>query len=211
MIGQRRVSVGLAVAAVLALTGAGPAWAGEESGLSLGARLGYGFPLGEARAGVSLGDVVSAELPFQLEAAWRFDRSWRLGLWGRYGVSWLAGVFCPAGASCSGQDLGVGVQAAYAFAVPGWSPWVGAGAGLEWQTASVSVGGAKNDLVLFGLEFLDLQAGADWRLSSRLAIGPFASVALGRYRTVTSGGTSESLPAAAHAWLRLGVRGSFDL
>ena len=208
---EGRVRWSLTVATALVLAHAGTARAGEETGLSLGARVGYGIPMGDARAGISLGDVVSGQVPVQLDATWRFDRSWRLGLYAQYGFAQVAGAFCPAGASCSGDNLRLGVQAAYAFAAADWSPWIGAGVGVEWQTATVSTGGDSSDLRLFGFEILNLQAGVDWRPSAGLALGPFASFALGQYRTVTSGGASESLATALHEWLQLGVKGTFDL
>ncbi len=207
---EGRARCSLAVAAALALAHAGAARAGEQSGLSLGARVGYGIPLGDARAGISLGDVVSGQVPVQLDATWRFDRSWRLGLYAQYGIAQVAGAFCPAGASCSGQNFRLGVQTAYAFDAGDSSPWVGAGVGLEWQRASVSTGAVKNEIRLFGFEILNLQAGWDFRPAAGFSMGPFASFSLGQYRTVTSGGTSENLATALHEWLELGVRGAFD-
>ncbi len=208
---ERRLPLLAAVAAAMALAPLGPAGAGEESGLSLGARVAYGIPLGQAMSGVSLGDVVSGQIPIQLDADWRFDRSWRAGLYLQYGFATLAGAFCPAGAGCSGQNVRAGVQAAYAFAARGSRPWVGVGVGVEWQTASVSQTGIKNELRLFGLELLNLQAGWDFRPAGGFSLGPFASFSLGQYRTASSGGASENLTAAIHDWLQLGVRGAFDL
>ena len=148
---DRRLTLVAAVAAATALAPAVPARAGEESGLSLGARVGYGIPLGDAMAGVSLGDVVSGQVSVQLDADWRFDRSWRLGLYAQYGFATLAAASCPAGATCSGQNVRFGVQTAYAFAAGDSRPWVGAGLGVEWQAASVSQAGVDNELRLFGL------------------------------------------------------------
>jgi hypothetical protein len=199
------------LAAALVLAQAGTARAGPGSGLTLGARVGYGIPLGDAMAGVSLGDVVSGQIPVQLEAAWRFDRSFRLGLYAQYGFASVAGAFCPAGASCSGQNLRLGAEAAYALGTGRTRPWIGAGLGVEWQTAKVTAGGVGNDLQLFGLELLNLQAGVDFRPSAALGLGPFASFSLGQYLTVTSGGASLTLAAALHQWFQLGVRGAFDL
>ena len=208
---DRRLTLVAAVAAATALAPAVPARAGEESGLSLGARVGYGIPLGDAMAGVSLGDVVSGQVSVQLDADWRFDRSWRLGLYAQYGFATLAAASCPAGATCSGQNVRFGVQTAYAFAAGDSRPWVGAGLGVEWQAASVSQAGVDNELRLFGLEILNLQAGWDFRPAAGFSLGPFASFSVGQYRTVTSGGASESLATALHGWLQLGVKGAFDL
>lgn len=207
---DRRVAWSLAVAAALILARPGAARAGEESGLGLGARVGYGIPLGGAMAGVSLNDVVSGLAPFQLDGWWRFDPSWRLGLWARSGFTPVAGASCPAGASCSAQNLGLGAQVGYTFAgAP--RPWIGAGLGWEWQTLTVTLAGNRNVLHLLGVEFLDLQGGVDWRLSRAFALGPFASLDLGRYVTASAGGVTASLSGALHAWLQVGVRGTFDL
>ncbi len=207
---EGRVRWSLTVAAAVFLGHAGAARAGEQSGLSLGARVGYGIPMGDARGGISLGDVVSGQVPVQLDATWRFDRSWRLGLYAQYGFAQVGGAFCPAGASCSGDNLRLGVQAGYAFAAGGASPWVGAGLGLEWQTVSVSAAGIENQIRLFGLEILNLQAGWHFRPAAGFSLGPFASFSLGQYRTASSGGASENLATALHEWLELGVRGAFD-
>ncbi len=208
---ERRMLRHLALAAALALAHAGTARAGQDSGPSLGARAGYAIPVGDASAGISLGNVVAGLVPVQLDAAWRFDASWRLGMYFQYGLARIAGDFCPVGASCSGTQLRLGVQGAYALATGSPIPWIGIGLGAEWQTATVSADGARSTLRLLGFEVVDLQAGVDWRASSAFAIGPFASAGLGQYRTVISGGTSANLATALHGWLRLGVKATFDL
>lgn len=198
----------LASGTALAQAPASPAGP-SPSGFTIGARAGYGIPVGEAMSGVSLGDLASGQVPLQLDAFWRLDPSWRLGVYAQYGFATLAAASCPVGADCSGQNLRFGVQAAYAFDAAG--PWVGAGLGVEWQTATVSTAGVENQLRLFGLELLNLQAGWDFRPGGALSLGPFAAFALGQYRTATSGGVSENLDAALHGWVQIGVRGSFDL
>jgi hypothetical protein len=210
VITERRLPLRAAVAAAAVLALAGPARGGVESGPSLGVRVGYGIPLGDAMAGVSLGDVVSGQIPLQLDAMWRLDRSWSLGVYFQYGFATLAGAFCPAGATCSGQNLRLGAQAAYAFAGGGTGPWIGAGLGAEWQRAAVTTGGVENDLRLFGFEFLNLQAGWDFRPSPGLSLGPFAAFTMGQYGTAASGGATQSLSTALHEWIQLGVRGAFD-
>ncbi|HEU4386131.1 MAG TPA: hypothetical protein VFR85_21780 [Anaeromyxobacteraceae bacterium] len=211
MIAERRLPLVAAVAAAAVAALATPARAGEKSGLSLGARVGYGIPLGDAMSGVSLADVVSGQVPIEIDALWRFDRHWRLGLYAQYGFATVAGASCPGGASCSGQNLRAGVQAAYAFAAGDGSPWIGAGLGLDWQAVKVTAGGVENQLRLFGLEPLSLQGGWDFRPAGGFSLGPFASFSLGLYQTATSGGASESLTNALHGWIQIGVKGAFDL
>lgn len=208
---ERRMRRRLAVAAALALAHAGMARAGPDSGPSLGVRAGYAIPVGDASAGISLADVVAGVVPVQLDAAWRFDASWRLGVYFQYGFPRIAGDFCPAAASCRGAQFRLGVQGAYALATASPVPWIGIALGAEWLSATVSADGARSTLRLLGFEMAQLQAGLDWRSSSGLAVGPFASVGLGQYRTIVSGGTASNLATALHGWLQLGVKGTFDL
>ncbi|MGC4064078.1 MAG: hypothetical protein QM784_05445 [Polyangiaceae bacterium] len=67
-----------------------------------------------------------------------------------------------------------------------------------------------------GFEFLNLQGGADFKLSPAFGLGPFVSFSLGQYGTMNQKGpgidSSDSIDNKAfHEWLTLGVRGAFTL
>ena len=208
---ERRMPRRLAAAAALALAHAGIARAGPDSGPSLGVRAGYAMPAGEVSAGISLGDVMAGLVPVQLDAAWHFDARWRLGMYFQYGFARIAGDFCPARASCRGSQLRQGVQATYALAAGSPVPWIGVGLGAEWLWLTVSADGARSTLRLVGFEMAQLQAGLDWRSSSGISVGPFASLSLGQYQKILGGSTVSNVATALHGWLQLGVKGTFDL
>jgi outer membrane protein W len=105
-----------------------------------------------------------------------------------------------------------------------FAPFVGVGAGYEWYSAkgTGNIGGftGSTSTTVRGFEFLNLQGGADYRLSGNSVIGPFASFSLGRFDSystqVTTGTTTTSTNGdinntAMHEWLLLGVRGAFSL
>ena len=64
---------------------------------------------------------------------------------------------------------------------------------------------------------MNAQLGLDYRLSGGFHVGPFAALAIGEYEQAFSsspsiGGSTESLPSKSlHAWLTLGIKGTFDL
>jgi hypothetical protein len=74
---------------------------------------------------------------------------------------------------------------------------------------SASVGGN-------GIQFLNLQAGADYKVMPNLGIGPFIIFGLGQYSSWSFSGPN--LPpgrsvqeTALHGWLTFGLRGAYDI
>jgi hypothetical protein len=212
-----------ALAALLA-----PAAASAQ--LTLGARVGYAFPSGkldDAASAVApdrdLGEWLSYQAPVQVEASYRWSTGLSLG---GYFSAALAGVgdqadaaLCGApGVDCSGRVLRAGVQLAFAFsAVPAYAPWIAVGAGYEWASLTAEGDAGETTFAAEGWELLNLQAGLDFTIAPRFAIGPFVQYALGRYTeseielddgTTLGGGIDEQ---ARHGWLQLGLRGRFDL
>jgi len=186
-----------------------------EGGPSVGLRLGWAFPLGDAAAGERLADTFRGAVPVGLEAHWRFGERLSAGVHLEYGFGLLAPRFADAFASARGADLRAGAAARYRFST-GWAlePWVGAGAGWEWARFWLR-GTAPGRIGLSGPE-LQLEAGGDHRLAGRrLAVGPFLSARLGRYDTASESGPSGSTSVgirrtSVHAWLQVGLRGTFD-
>jgi hypothetical protein len=65
-----------------------------------------------------------------------------------------------------------------------------------------------------GFEFLTIQAGGDYRLGPHFAVGPFASLSLARYQTITRESATSTRSVAIslqgnHEWLQFGARGTF--
>ncbi len=208
-----RKIIGFAV--VFLLLTAGSARADQQSGFSLGARIGYGIPVGDADASITQSDLVSGMVPLQLDATYRFNPNWQLGLYFQYGFATIGNVFCQTAdpnASCTGSNVRFGAEAMYTFASDGFSPWIGLGLGFEWQNVTATLGGVSVDVQISGFEYLNLQLGGDWKLSPAFKLGPFVSFSLASYDTISAAGVSASIASTkTHEWLQLGVKGTFDL
>jgi hypothetical protein len=219
-----RKILGIAVVAVFLGAATAQAQGPAPSGFSLGARLGYGIPLGDADGGDPIGgvppaamtDLVSGQIPIQLDVTYRFNPNWQVGLYFQYGIAFPASSFCPTGASCSGSNVRFGAEAMYTFPSQGFSPWLGLGLGFEWQNLFASAGGVSADFQVSGFEYLIFQAGGDWHVSPNFKMGPFLSFSFGSYDSlkVTALGVTQSGSIAnttTHEWLQLGLKGTFDL
>lgn len=214
-----RKILGIAVVVALLAASTAQAQAPSASGFSLGARVGYGIPLGDADGGdpfsgtppAAMTDLVSGMIPLQLDVTYRFNPNWQLGLYFQYGIAFAASNFCPTGASCSGSNVRFGAEAMYTFASQGFSPWVGLGLGFEWQNLTASAAGISVDFQVSGFEYLNIQLGGDWKLSPTFKMGPFVSFSLGSYDNVSAAGLSGSIAnTTTHEWLQLGLKGTFD-
>jgi hypothetical protein len=168
-----------------------------------------------------MSNYVSGRLPFGVDVGYRINPSFYLGGFLQYGVLLTANNTISGcgqnGASCSGHDFQLGVQAAYHPSQLGaLDPWLGVGLGYEFATFSATQGSNSGSLNLKGFQFLNLMAGADYKLEPNLGIGPFVSFSLAQYANeeVCKGGqcVSESISnGALHEWLTFGVRGTYDI
>jgi hypothetical protein len=213
------------LAAALAL--AAPAAASAQ--MSLGARLGFALPMGDAfeepltGEGQALSDGISSAIPLQLEASWRVTPDLAVGGYFAYGFGRIPddaiGGLCDfPGVDCSARTIRLGVQAIYSFNRPGTTfvPWLGAGFGYEWASLEAEAPTAKATFDFSGFELLNLQAGGDYRVSPQFSIGPFLQLGIGRYSNAESEQTGEPtadipMDETFHQWLSFGVRGRFDL
>jgi hypothetical protein len=121
------------------------------------------------------------------------------------------------GVSCKGSDVRFGVEGTYSFS-PGQSfnPWIGLGTGYEWVNLQGGSSTGNGEFTFHGWEYFNLQVGGDFSLSRVFALGPYTSFGLGQYSStsVTLGSTTFSGDVASkkvHAWLQLGVKGTFNL
>ncbi len=210
--------LGAALAAVLPASAAG-------TGPTFGLRLAGAAPAGDAAAHVPTSEEVRWHVPIQGDALWRLPwgapaprAGLSAGIYGSWGPGGGGTAVCADGASCSARTVRLGAQALWRFApwLLGASPWVGAGAGWEWTSDRRERLDAATTTSWSGPE-LSIQGGAAWSLwDRRLALGPFALVGIGRYSRVSVETPVESASAsiadrAVHAWIHLGVRGTFDV
>jgi hypothetical protein len=220
---------------VLSLAVLGTASHASAGGFELGARLGYGIPMGEASEDADLSDRISGMVPLQLDLGYRVSPAFSIGGYVMYGVGFpgddlsricdAAEDFPGGSASCSARDVRLGVQAQYHFQPKKkLDPWLGAGFGYEWLTlgSDLSGGGLREDSStgVKGWEFINLQAGLDFKVAPGLALGPFLSFSIAEYSSFSfscSGNACGGITSASgdidneasHQWLLLGVRGTF--
>jgi hypothetical protein len=183
----------------------------ERPGFDLGVRLGYAIPMGDILQDASIGDLMSGAIPVIIEGAYRATPNFSIG-------ALFQGAFaqtknCDPGASCSATIYRFGVEGIYTARGDGtFDPWFGLGVGYEQMNLSVSSGGTSNDLDVHGFD-ATLQAGGEHRVGPQVAIGPFVSLSIGQYGTLSSGGQSADIPGDAtrmHEWLQFGARGTFN-
>lgn len=207
----------------------------EAGGFELGARLGYGIPMGKAVDATDgeLSKTIKGMVPLQLDVGYRVIPNLTLGGYVMYGFGLLGDEISSScdqskalgiDVSCGVSDLRLGIQGQFhIMPTQDVDPWVGVGLGYEWLSFSseVSSGGRSQEVTLKakGMEFLSLQGGADFNVAPGLGLGPFLSFSLGQYSSTSdscsgecAGFTNESediANKALHQWLLLGVRGTF--
>jgi hypothetical protein len=180
-----------------------------------GARAGYALAGGKAADGSKMSDGLKSSIPIQVEGGYDVLPRLSVGAYFSYGPGQV-GSACD-GASCSASVMRAGVEAAWKFEpLASIAPWLGIGAGYEWARLEAKDGADKLKLAYRGLELVDLQAGADYPVTPKLSVGPFASFAVGRYDHLKVesplGNSDGSIPSATtHTWLTFGLRGRWDL
>jgi hypothetical protein len=167
----------------------------QGRGFAFSVRSGFAFPLGLAAGGdgeteLRMSDITDGMVPVQLDAGYFIFGNLYLGASFQYGRVLLANG-CPEGAKCSAGDLRFAINASFHLPTMGrWSPWLGLGAGYE----SFKPG----DSAFTGLEFFNLQAGADRHLSGPVWAGPFVMFTSGKFSNVDD--------KQSHSWLMGGLR-----
>jgi hypothetical protein len=90
-------------------------------------------------------------------------------------------------------------------------PWFGIGAGYEILNFTTE-GGGNQDFSFGGFDFFNVQAGADFKITRNLGIGPFVVFTSGQFSSFSSSNGSEpNAPAALHEWLTFGIRFAYDI
>jgi hypothetical protein len=189
-------------------------------GLQLGARLGYSLPVGPLASNpnlsTSLSNLETATVPIGIDAGYRFSPSTYLGgtlAWGP-GIAPNSQGTCGFGDSCFRQDAQLRVDGRLYLAPDAKKGgWLGLGVGWEIAAFSDSHLGHTITSTLTGPVFADLELGLDFRRDA-LAIGPYIGVTLAEF--VTEGVNPATAPVSTsisdpsiHAWVTLGLRGSY--
>jgi hypothetical protein len=185
----------------------------DRRGFDLGLRLAYALPMGSLSEGVDLGDAVSGVIPLQVDALYRINGRYAVGAYAGYGFAFIKDAACGNDASCSGSVLRLGVEGIVRFAVAGsFIPWVGAGLGYESLKVKASMGATSTTTNTSGFELLNLQGGGELVTAPDFAVGPFVSLSIGQYRSISLNGTGVDIPnKGIHEWFQIGIRGVFSL
>ena len=194
---------------------------GLRTGISLGLGKAGGSDFGPTR---DVNDIVEYRVPIWLDVGYRVSEPLTLGVYAQLGLG--GGGDC--GGSCNASDLRLGAQALWHASSGGL--WLGAGLGYEWlsvyaltvtQRPIEEVGDSAAQLAsrlaeTIGGPELTLQAGLDLELEPGLSVGPYVSASVGQYLTDSFECDALTCPtgssidgSATHAWLGLGVRGSY--
>jgi hypothetical protein len=210
--------------ALLLVLAAAPAAAqreGDDTGLVLGLRAGYGVPFGDlSRDGPAVRDVVPAKIPLRLDLGYRFALRVQGELFLELAPARVADEACGPGGSCDAYDLRFGLVVQLHLAPrAALDPWLAAGVGVEvlrveGPDPSAS---ARSERTWSGVELPLVEAGVDVRISRRLTLGPFVSATLAQFTSVEEGpvdgaATTGAIDARArHGWLQAGLKGTLRL
>jgi hypothetical protein len=214
----------LALLLALAALPAAAQQPGDDTGLVLGLRAGYGAPFGEVESdGAPVRDVVSSKIPIWLELGYRFSARLQGEIFFELAPASVRAGLCAGDASCEASDARFGIVLQLHLAPHGpIDPWLGVGVALELLRAEVvDPGGGRPpgryDWTWAGLELPILEAGLDVRVSRRLTLGPYVSASLGEFTSfserpeggpTTSGSIDEREP---HGWIQGGLKGTLRL
>jgi outer membrane protein W len=185
----------------------------SERGLYVGIRAGYAFPLGRFDNGPErtyLSQVYSSAVPLQVDLGYRITPHVRAGLYAMYAPVQMSS-FCPG--ACSAKSLRLGVSGEFHLLPSNRTdPWAGLGVGYERSSFKVGDVEARYS----GLEWMVLQAGADYRVGPKLTLGPTFTWTFANYSTlrarVGSGTGEESIrQRALHSWMMFGARAQLSL
>jgi hypothetical protein len=188
--------------------------------LELGARLGFGLPLGSTSSGADFNTFISNMVPIWLDAGVAIHDNWYVGGYFQYGFGSMPGMFASAcrasGLSCKVFDGRIGGNVQFRAHTGRDQVWVGLGTGYEWYGIDFSAGGQTASLHLGGWEFVNVQAGYDYLAKPTVGVGPFVALTVAQFKDASTSGTgmdvSQSIPSQAlHEWLVFGVRGIVDL
>lgn len=177
---------------------------GMLEGFQLGIRTGWAVPFGAVeKNGLELNDAMDGQVPIWLDLGYRATPNLHAAAVVQWGLARVAN--CPSGETCFAQDGRAGLTLDYHF-LPSlrFDPY--AGVGMAFEVLSLDLG--SRTTTYRGMEWLNVQAGADWPMSQSLRIGPVVSYGLGQFLW-RNGSSVESKDV--HHWVHLAIRATFDL
>jgi hypothetical protein len=183
--------------------------------LQLGARLGYAIPGGYAAQDVPLWQETSSQIPFQIDAGWRFNQ-FSLSAYFTYAAGTVATEAknsCNlAGISCSTYGMDYGISGIWNFAPKaGLQPWIGARIGMEYLEEKTDTFGVAGTFTASAWSY-GLQGGVDFALGP-ITLGPYLSYDTAKFTKakIEAGGVSQTqdIPSDQqkwHNWFAIGAK-----
>ena len=211
----------LAIAASAAAQPVGVESKPKLTGIEVGLRVGYAAPMGAVRSSSfdgntmdeKLSSLVRAQVPIRLDVGYRINPNIYVGAYFAYGLGLVSKdreqLCAQFGTDCAVHFVDFGIMGAYHILPSAMlDPWVGLGLGYETAQSS--------GIGFSGPTLFDLQAGVDYRATSSVSLGPFASYALGQYRTCSTPSNPLALSCevgmkALHEWLTIGIKASYGM
>jgi hypothetical protein len=209
--------------------------ADSSGSVHVGVRTGYGIAFGKIQGAstrtvgsmtvtardVDVNDFYVGMIPIWIDVGIFATQDLMLGLYGHYGVGLIADPErprdpgCPPSTDCSGSVVRVGIHGQYHLSRgQALDPWFGVGFGYERASVTLNSAGGEVTATMSGVEFVNFQAGVDFEVAPRVAIGPFVSFSLGQYSSLSyapiQGDFPDDIPSKAlHEWLVFGVHSAF--
>ncbi len=192
----------------------------ELTGVEIGLRAGYGIPFGNRFDSEPLGQTFDGSMPLAIDVGFRLTPELYAGVLVSYGRLRMdkSGLQCNTVAvdgpgDCSGSTYRLAANAQWRVPLtPRLLGWVDGGFGLERLIVRFDSGcfGGPTSRTDDGVELGHLEAGGGARLGNNLVVGPFASYAVGLFRTSTFTGSCQGhepdLDRSLHGNLTMGVR-----
>src|SRR5207248_1657575 len=109
---------------------------------------------------------------------------------------------------CSASNFrpGLNLQIHPSVSIEELDPWFGFG--VSYDVLSYNVPDVQTKGSALGMEFANLQIGADYLVMPELSVGAFFSYSFGMYFGFTDGNINDK---ALHDWITLGIRGAYRL
>ena len=206
--------VSLPLVAVLAWPGEVYAQRPAKTGaFEIGGRAGLEFPVGRRfENSEDISYSWPTGFPLWLDLGYRYRGNWLFGGFAMFAP--VSTANCPA-SSCSATHVRIGGQVHYHFAPENKiDGFIGGGLSYEWLAFTAS-GFTDTSVTLGGFEWLHIQGGADFKVSDKVAIGPFGAIFFGQYSSYKVRdrfATAEPrIDGSLHQWLMIGFRVVADL
>ncbi len=183
-----------------------------NKGFQMALSFGYSIPFGDVDSSLKQGDLISSELPLNLEFGYKVTPEIYFGGYVGYGFgdggSMVDKLCISSSVTCSLSTLRIGVNLQYHFRPEAKvNPYIGFGMGYESATFTASGPGGTAEVIARGFEVLRFTAGTDFRTNSVVGFGPYVNLGVGTYTSLDNGYESAPIEdAKLHGWLNVGIR-----